>query len=112
MGSSLLLTGFFLAAARGGSSLLQFEGFSLRDFSYCPAWALGPRASAGAACVLSCSKACGIFLDQPGVEPASPAFIARWILNHGSTREALDFVLLTGLGCRLQVPMLLTSLLG
>ena len=111
-GSSLLLTGFFLAAVRRGSSLLQFEGFSLCDFSYCPAWALGPRASAGAACGLSCSKACRIFRDQPGVEPASPAFIARWILNHWSTREALDFVLLTELGCRLQVPMLPTSLLG
>ena len=36
---------------------------------------------------LSCSLGCGILVPQPGIEPMSP--IARWILNHWTTREAL-----------------------
>ena len=36
---------------------------------------------------LSCPVACGIFLDQGR---ASVPCIARWILNHGTTREAPD----------------------
>ena len=111
-GSSLLLTGFFLVA-HGSSSLLQFEGFSLPDFSYCPAWALGPRASAVATCGLSCSKACGIFLDQLRMELISPALLGGFLTTGPPGKPLiLLFFLLMGLGCRLQVPVLLISLLG
>ena len=36
---------------------------------------------------LSCPTACGILVSRPGIEPASPAFIARRILYHWTSRE-------------------------
>ena len=43
---------------------------------------------------LSCPVACGILVPQPGIEPASPALIGRWILNHWTTREVPGYMFL------------------
>ena len=90
-----------LVGASGGYSSLRCTGFSLQWllFSCCGARALGARASvvvarglhllwrAGSvvvACSLSCSAACGIFLDQGS---NTCPLHCRWILNHCATRE-------------------------
>ena len=44
------------------------------------------------ACGLSCTRACGIFVPSPGIEPTFPC-IARWILNHWTTRKVPGLLL-------------------
>ena len=63
-GSSLLHVGFSLVAATKGYSSLWCAGFSLRWLLLLGAQALGTRVSVVVAHGLSCSAACGIFLDQ------------------------------------------------
>ena len=53
----------FLQLWRAGATLLWCVSFSLGGFS-CGAWAQGAQALAVAALGLSCSIACGVFLDQ------------------------------------------------
>ena len=94
----LLLHGLSLvAASRSCSSLrcagfsscwlllLQSTGSSCVGFSSCGSWALERRLSSCGA--QACSAACGIFLDQ-GLNHVP--CIGRRILNHCTTREALQ----------------------
>ena len=71
VGSLLLRGGPSLVAGSRGYSSLRCTGLSLSGFSCCRAWALGAGfsscgllASIVVAHGLSCSVACGIFLDQ------------------------------------------------
>ena len=68
--------------------LLQCTGLSLRGFCWCWAKTSGAVArglhSCGAG--LSCSAACGLFLDQ---DQCRVPCIGRWILMHCTTREVL-----------------------
>ena len=79
-----------LVAASRGCSLLRCVGFSLQwllllqstgsrraGFSSCGSWALERRLSS-CGTGLSCSTACGIFLDQ-GSNPCPPALTGRFL---------------------------------
>ena len=60
----IAVCGLSLVVASGGYSLLRCTGFSTVVASRCGARALGARASVVVVRGLSCSAACGIFLDQ------------------------------------------------
>ena len=81
MGASLCYGGYFVVAHR--PSKLQ-----CLDLSCCGAWALVVVHG------LSCSKACGILVPQPGIEPAFPALQGRF-LTPRTTRKvpAVFFVI-------------------
>ena len=60
--------------------------FVLHGFGSCGPWAVEHAGSVAAACRLSCSLVCGMLVPWPGIKPMPPC-IARWILNHWTTRE-------------------------
>ena len=76
-----------LAAGSGGYTIVTERRLLIAVASLCGARALGSWASVVVARGLSCSTACGIFLDQ-GSNPCPLHW--RRILNHCTTREVPD----------------------
>ena len=82
-----------LSASRLLSTFLVFRFvWVFFFFFFWFAWALQSTTCASLVAVpgLSCPKACGILVPRTGIEPAFPC-IARWILNHWTTRQVPVF---------------------
>ena len=94
-GSSLLCEGF-LHLLRTGLLFIAVWGLSLRWLLLLQSTGSRMWASVFVAPGLSCSKACKIFPDR---DQTCVPCIGRQILNHWTTREVLDHLLLTTALC-------------